>query len=121
MSILKISNALNKLEITEWSLKGEPTNEEEFLNLFVKYVGVDSNNHAIESTNPLDFGVTWTEIQNTIVELDAEYEATEYQRQREVAYPTIQQQLDMQYWDKVNGTTTWQDAINAVKAEYPKP
>ena len=30
------------------------------------------------------------------------------------------EQLDMQYWDKINGTNNWQDAINAVKAQYPK-
>lgn len=29
--------------------------------------------------------------------------------------------LDMQYWDAVNGTTTWVDAVAAVKAQYPKP
>jgi len=27
----------------------------------------------------------------------------------------------MQYWDLVNGTTTWKDHIAAVKAKYPKP
>ena len=31
------------------------------------------------------------------------------------AYPSIEDQLDMQYHDKVDGTTTWQDAIQAVK------
>jgi hypothetical protein len=36
-------------------------------------------------------------------------------------YPSIQEQLDMQYWDSVNGTTTWKDAIEAVKTENPKP
>ena len=36
-------------------------------------------------------------------------------------YPSIQDQLDMQYWDGVNGTTTWQDAIEAVKTGNPKP
>ena len=36
-------------------------------------------------------------------------------------YPSIQDQLDMQYWDSVNGTTTWKDAIEAVKTENPKP
>ena len=36
-------------------------------------------------------------------------------------YPPIQEQLDMQYWDSVNGTTTWKDAIAAVKTENPKP
>lgn len=36
------------------------------------------------------------------------------------AYPSIDEQLDMQYWDSVNGTTTWKDAIKAVKDKYPK-
>jgi hypothetical protein len=26
----------------------------------------------------------------------------------------------MQYWDKINGTTTWQDAIAKVKTDIPK-
>jgi len=51
-------------------------------------------------------------------------EPKEYQKtiseQRRSAYPSIQEQLDMQYWDSVNGTTTWADAIAAVKAAHPK-
>ena len=39
---------------------------------------------------------------------------------RQMAYPTIQEQLDMQYKDAVDGTTTWKDAIAQVKADYPK-
>lgn len=39
---------------------------------------------------------------------------------RQMAYPTIQEQLDMQYHDEVNGTTTWKDAIQAVKDANPK-
>ena len=35
-------------------------------------------------------------------------------------YPSIQDQLDMQYHDKVDGTTTWQDAVKAVKDANPK-
>ncbi len=53
-------------------------------------------------------------------ELIAEYNAKQYQRDRAKAYPSIQEQLDLQYWDKVNGTNKWQEAINAVKAKYPK-
>jgi hypothetical protein len=60
------------------------------------------------------------DIQAKMVELQAEYEANQYQRDRAEEYPSIQDQLDMQYWDKVNGTNTWQDAINAVKNKYPK-
>ena len=36
-------------------------------------------------------------------------------------YPSIGDQLDMQYWDKKNGTTTWIDAITKVKTDTPKP
>jgi len=53
-------------------------------------------------------------------ELIAEYNSKQYQRNRAKAYPSIQEQLDMQYWDKVNGTDNWEQAINAVKAQYPK-
>jgi hypothetical protein len=53
-------------------------------------------------------------------ELIAEYNSKQYQRDRAKAYPSIQEQLDLQYWDKINGTDTWEQAINAVKAQYPK-
>lgn len=64
---------------------------------------------------------TESEINSEIARLQAEYDAKQYQRNRVKAYPSIQEQLDMQYWDAINGTTTWQDAINAVKQEFPKP
>ena len=55
------------------------------------------------------------------LEEKAEYDANQYQRDRATAYPSIQEQLDMQYWDKVNGTTNWEDAIAKVKSDTPKP
>ena len=36
-------------------------------------------------------------------------------------YADIGEQLDQQYHDAVNGTTTWKDGIAAVKAAHPKP
>ena len=47
--------------------------------------------------------------------------ANDYKEKREEAYPNWQTQMDMQYWDSVNGTTTWKDAIAKVKSDYPKP
>jgi len=44
-----------------------------------------------------------------------------YKTARQEAYGSIQDQLDMQYWDSVNGTTLWADHIAQVKADYPKP
>ena len=55
------------------------------------------------------------------VTLDAESEAIAYQGKRKTEYPSIEDQLDMQYWDKKNGTTTWVDAIAKVKSDNPKP
>ena len=60
--------------------------------------------------------------------LDNEAAATLYQRQRtgqagttDTIYASIGDQLDMQYKDAVNGTTTWKHHVAAVKAKYPKP
>ena len=53
-------------------------------------------------------------------ELITEYNAKQYQRDRAKEYPSIQEQLDLQYWDKINNTNNWEQAINAVKNKYPK-
>ena len=58
------------------------------------------------------------DIETKMAEVQAEYDAKQYQRDR--VYPSIQDQLDMQYWDNVNGTTNWEDAIAKVKADNPK-
>ena len=88
------------------------------------------NNKAEVTVNADDINqITWlngttpipaNEILAKKQELIAEYNSKQYQRNRAKAYPSIQEQLDMQYWDKINGTDTWEQAINAVKLEYPK-
>ena len=52
---------------------------------------------------------------------ETNYTNTKYKIDRVAVYPSIEDQLDMQYWDQVNGTTTWKDAIAKVKVNYPKP
>jgi len=39
---------------------------------------------------------------------------------RREAYGSINDQLDMIYWDKVNGTTLWKDHVSSVKQSNPK-
>ena len=88
-------------------------------NAEVSIRGTDINTCEIiwhEGTTP----ISKADIEAKMVELQAEYDANQYQRDRATAYPTIQEQLDMQYWDSVNGTTTWQDKINEIKTKYPK-
>ena len=88
------------------------------------------NPNAEFSVNADDINqITWlngttpisvSDIQAKMVEVQAEYDANQYQRDRATAYPSIQEQLDMQYWDNVNGTTNWEDTIAKVKADNPK-
>jgi len=58
------------------------------------------------------------EIDAEVIRLQAEYDANQYQRDRQ--YPSIGDQLDMQYHDQIDGTTTWKDAIAKVKSDNPK-
>jgi len=66
------------------------------------------------------------DIQAKQAELKVAYDAKQYQRDRNKldgtgVYPSISDQLDMLFHDKKDGTTTWEDAIQAVKDAHPKP
>lgn len=63
----------------------------------------------------------------TLEQLDTfEAQAKEIERiqdilnKRRMAYPSIPDQLDMLYWDKVNGTENWLNSIESVKSKFPK-
>ena len=43
-----------------------------------------------------------------------------YSELRAAEYPSREDQFDMQYHDQVDGTTTWRDAIQAIKDRHPK-
>ncbi len=60
------------------------------------------------------------EIEAAHAEWQAEYDAQAYARARAEAYAPIADQLDMQYWDSVNGSRTWLDHVEAVKEAHPK-
>ena len=71
----------------------------------------------LEGTKPIEK----SKIEKKVKELQAEYDSKQYQRDRAINYPSIQEQLDMQYWDRKNGTKTWEESIDKVKADNPKP
>ena len=52
--------------------------------------------------------------------MQSEYDSQAYARNRATAYASTGDQLDMQYWDSVNDTTTSKDHIASVKAQFPK-
>ena len=59
------------------------------------------------------------DIEAKMVEVQAEHDALEYSRKRQVEYPSIADQLDYIYH---NGVTKWKtDMITPVKEKYPKP
>lgn len=63
--------------------------------------------------NNNDVAINWSLVNNWT-------DPDQYKIDRVKEYPSIQEQLDMQYWDKVNGTNTWQETIDAIKTKYPK-
>jgi hypothetical protein len=87
------------------------------LNAEVSIVGNDINQITWHNgTTPIPAN----EILAKQQELITEYNSKQYQRDRAKEYPSIQEQLDLQYWDKINNTNKWEEAINAVKNKYPK-
>jgi hypothetical protein len=75
---------------------------------------------SIKDWNSASPQPTEAEIETAHTEWQAEYDSKAYARARKEAYAPIADQLDMQYWDSVNGSRTWLDHIEAVKEAHPK-
>ena len=100
---LFLTQAIYSLNSNVVSIKGDPV------------ICLDKDKKDITST------VNMTEAQAKEKELSDAYDAVQYQRDRANSYPDIEEQLDMQYWDNVNGTTKWKTAIAKVKTDNSKP
>ena len=94
--------------------------DQAIFNLYSSAVTVVNDGESVldQDMNPIT--IDEAKVEEEFKKLKAEYDSKQYQRDREVQYPSIQEQLDMQYHDLVNGTTTWKDAIAKVKTENPK-
>ena len=69
----------------------------------------------IDGTEP----ISQSDVEAKQAELQADYDAKEYSRNRAKEYPSIEDQLDYIYH---NGVTKWKtDMITPVKEKYPKP
>jgi len=66
--------------------------------------------------NGNEVNINWTQVNNW-----SDPEQYKIDRQIEFSSKSIQDQLDMQYHDTVDGTTTWKDWVKSVKDKYPKP
>ena len=66
-----VSKALRELGVTQWVLRGNPTTETEFNQMFRKIMGTDDNGSAIESANAAEWGVSWATVSAKQAELNA--------------------------------------------------
>ena len=109
-----IASAIKALkDDAEFVISGEPTNEADY-KANVKYVtGADENGTAVFG----DQLFTWAEVSAKQTELQAEYDANEYQRQRAAEYPSWEDQLDDIYHNGIDG---WKSTIQVIKNKYPK-
>jgi len=67
----------------------------------------------LEETTP----ISKDDIEAKIVDLQADYDAKQYQRDRKKEYPSIIDQLDDIYHNGIDG---WKETIKATKDKYPK-
>ena len=70
---------------------------------------------------PIETKVGFILVNGVLVEAPSEERVLTWSDVRQQAYPSLNDQADMQYHDLVDGTTTWKDSIAAVKAAHPKP
>ena len=78
-----VSEALSELGITEWVLRGEPTKEEEFKEMFRKVTGATADGSAIESEDTSKWGVTWKQVSDKMTAIDAAAPMKELRKQRD--------------------------------------
>ena len=85
------------------------------------------NSNAEFTVNADDINqITWlngttpiskADIEAKMVEVQADYDAKQYQRDRATAYPSMADQLDDIYH---NGIDAWKATIKTIKDKYPK-
>jgi hypothetical protein len=83
-------------------------------NSVVTINGDTENDIIAKDENGNEITINWTQV-------NAWSDPDQYKIDRESEYPSIQEQLDLQYHDQVNGTTKWKDKIKSIKDKYPKP
>ena len=78
--------------------------------------GDTQNDIVAKDNNGNEVTINWTQV-------NAWTNPEQYKIDRQIEFNTksIQEQLDMQYHDAVDGTTTWKDWVKSVKDNNPKP
>ena len=99
-----IIEAIKALGVTKFACDSEPTKE-----------AFESTYRSDSVDNP---SITWEQVNAKIVELEAEWTAQEYARNRQADYPGWGTQLNKIYDD---GITKWKsEMVDPIKAKWPK-
>ena len=62
MDSIKINDALRELGVTEYAIIGSVNNESDFNNNFKKITATDKDGNGTFSSDPKDWGVTWSQL-----------------------------------------------------------
>jgi hypothetical protein len=112
-----VSDALSALGVTEWVLRGEPENADEFGAMFRKVTGVTDDGSAIESDNSSDWGVTWDEVNVKMQDLTAAepMKALRAERDRLIAATDWWASSDLTMTD---AQTAYRQALRDITEDY---
>ena len=98
------------------------------MNIIKAIVAINPNANVSIEDNDVD-QITWlngtaviskSDIETKLAELQAAFDAKDYQRKRKTAYDLLNQ-FELISDDAINGTTTHKDAVLAIKVAHPKP
>lgn len=123
----QIEDAIEALGYTEFSVRGMPSTEEEYIRDVKFYDGEDENEIGIEIEQP----VNWTTVKAKLDEIQPSFEAKQYQEDRifgtksqPLKYPSLSDQLDMLWHaidqDALDKTSDFYTTLKAVKDTHPK-
>ena len=96
------------------------------INQCIDKLGLNANTYRLDKSDPPHKFIEWTgsdpqptqaELETAWAEIEAEIKATQYQRDRALDYPSIQDQLDDLYHNGIDG---WKATIKTTKDKYPK-
>ena len=96
------------------------------INQCIDKLGLNANTYRLDKSDPPHKFIEWTgsdpqptqaELETAWAEIEAEIKATQYQRDRALDYPSIQDQLDDLYHNGIDG---WKSTIKTTKDKYPK-
>ena len=117
--MINLNDAIQALNIKNFSVKGDVITEGSFNETYREF--------NVQGEVSMELGeptITWSQVKAKYDELKADYDATQYQRDRKLEYPEIGDQLDMLFHaidaGALDKNSDFYTTLKAVKDKYPK-